>query len=85
MTLLLVASTRSDLPAWGGPLDVVVAFTLIATAFLIWRRAGDRAGVREFRIGHGVAAIVPALALAWLVLYTIPSALALVGRPRIAS
>lgn len=106
VALLLFASTRSDLPAWGGPLDVAIAFTLVATAFLIWRRAGDRAGLRELRIGHGVAAIVPTLVLVaiwwyrdsldfnvllpglawrtWLVLYTIPSALALVLRRRIA-
>jgi len=62
--LLLRASTRTDLPAWGGPLDVIVAFTLVATGLLIWRRAGDRTGLPELRIGHGVAAIVPALVLA---------------------
>jgi hypothetical protein len=100
VALLLFASTRADLPSWGGPLDVVIAFTLVATGFLIWRRAGDRAGFREFRAGHAAAAIVPALLLVaiwwyresldfnvllpglawrtWLVLYTIPSALALV-------
>lgn len=93
-------------PGAGGPLDVAIAFTLVATAFLIWRRAGDRAGLRELRIGHGVAAIVPTLVLVaiwwyrdsldfnvllpglawrtWLVLYTIPSAQALVLRHRIA-
>jgi hypothetical protein len=64
VTLLLIASTRSDLPPWGGPVDVIIAFTLVATAFLIWRRAGDRAGLGELRIGHGVAAVVPALVLA---------------------
>ena len=102
VTLLFIASTRTDLPSWGGPLDAVIAFTLVATAFLIWRRAGDRAGLGEFRIGHGVAAIVPALVLAaiwwyrdaldfnvllpglawrtWLVLFTLPSALALLRR-----
>lgn len=105
MTLLLIASTRSDLPAWGGPLDVVIAFTLVATAVLTWRRAGEHAGLRELRIGHGVVAIVPAFVLiaiwwyresldfnillpglawrTWLVLYTVPSALALVMRHRI--
>jgi len=31
--------------------------------FLIWRRAGSAAGMRELRIGHGVAAIV--LAAIW--------------------
>ncbi|MDQ2913061.1 MAG: hypothetical protein M3T56_07375 [Chloroflexota bacterium] len=84
-----------------------MAFTLVATAFLFWRRAGDRAGLREFRIGHGVAAFLPALVLAaiwwyrdslnfnvllpglawrtWLVLYTIPSAVALVSRRRLAT
>jgi hypothetical protein len=88
------------LPSWGGPLDVIVALTLVATAFLIWRRAGSVAGIREFRLSHGVAAIAPALGLVamwwyresldfnillpglawrtWLVLYTTPSALALV-------
>ncbi len=77
-----------------------MAFTLVATAFLIWRKAGNAAGIRKFRIGHGVAAVGPALVLAaiwwyresldfnvllpglawrtWLILYTIPSALALV-------
>lgn len=86
---------------------MIVAFTLIGTSFLIWRRAGSRAGVGEFRIGHGVAAVVPALVLAamwwyrealdfnvllpglawrtWLVLYTIPYALALVLRRRLAT
>ena len=104
---MLIASTRADLPPWGGPLDVAIAFTLVATSFLIWRRAGNRAGIEEFRIGHGVAAIVPALALAamwwyrealdfnvllpglawrtWLVLYTIPSALALVSSRKLPS
>ena len=63
VALLLFASTRADLPAWGGPLDAAIAFTLIATAFLIWRRAGDRVGLPELRLGHAVAAIVPALVL----------------------
>lgn len=107
VTLLLIASTRSDLPSWGGPLDVIIAFTLVGTGVLIWRRAGDRAGFREFRVGHGVAAIIPALMLAaiwwyresldmnvllpglawrtWLVLYTIPAALALVMPRRLTS
>jgi amino acid transporter len=62
--LLLIASTRADLPPWGGPLDGIIAFTLVGTGLLIWRRAGDRAGLREFRIGHGVAAVLPALVLA---------------------
>lgn len=79
----------------------------MATGFLIWRRAGNAAGIREFRIGHGVAAIVPALGLlaiwwyresldfnillpglawrTWLVLYTVPSALALVQPRRLPS
>jgi hypothetical protein len=86
---------------------VIIAFTLVGTGFLIWRRADDRAGIREFRVGHGVAAIVPALVLAaiwwnrdsldfnvllpglawrtWLVLYTLPSALALVLPRRLPS
>ena len=62
--LLLFASTRSDLPSWGGPLDGIIAFTLVATGFLVWRRAGDRSTLAEFRAGHAVAAIVPALLLA---------------------
>ena len=104
---MLFASTRADLPSWGGPLDVVIAFTLVATALLIWRRAGNAAEIREYRIGHGVAAVVPALVLAalwwyresldfnvllpglawriWLVLYTIPYALALVLPRRLPS
>ncbi len=71
--------------------------------FLIWRRAGSAAGMRELRIGHGVAAIVlaaiwwyresldfnillPGLAWrTWHVLYTIPSALALVLPRRLPS
>ena len=72
VTLLLIASTRTDLPSWGGPLDVIIAFTLVGTGLLIWRRAGDRAGIRDFRVGHGLAWRT------WLVLYTIPSALTLV-------
>jgi hypothetical protein len=36
----------------------------VATGFLIWRRAGNGIEIRELRIGHGVAAIVPALVLA---------------------
>ena len=63
VALLLFASTRADLPAWGGLLDAAIAFTLIATAFLIWRRAGDRVGLRDLRLSHGVAATVPALVL----------------------
>jgi hypothetical protein len=59
-----LASAGADLPSWGGPLDVLIAFTLVATSFLIWRRAGNRAGIGEFRVGHGVAAVVPALMLA---------------------
>lgn len=42
---------------------MVIAFTLVATAFLIWRRAGDRPGLGQLRLAHGVAAIVPALVL----------------------
>jgi hypothetical protein len=64
VSLLLFASTRKDLQAWGGPLDGIVAFTLVGTAFFIWRRAGDRAGLGEFRTSHAAAAIVPALVLA---------------------
>ena len=84
-----------------------MAFTLVATGFLIWRRAGNRVGLEEFRAGHAIAAIVPALALAaiwwyresldfnillpglawrtWLVLYTVPSALAFVRPHRLRS
>ncbi|HEY7625244.1 MAG TPA: hypothetical protein VIA63_09490 [Candidatus Limnocylindria bacterium] len=43
---------------------MAIAFTLVATSLLIWRRAGDRAGVTELRASHAVAAIVPALVLA---------------------
>jgi hypothetical protein len=66
LALLLYASTRTDLPSWGGPLDVVIAFTLVATAFLIWRRAGTRTTPSDLRLGHRVAAGVPALLLAAL-------------------
>ena len=63
IALLLFASTGADLPPWGGRLDGLIAFTLVATGFIIWRRAADNAGRWELRIGHGVAAIVPALVL----------------------
>ena len=46
-----------------GPLDGVVAFTLVATALLIWRRAGTRTALSDFRLGPSLAAIVPALML----------------------
>ncbi len=52
------------MPSWGGPLDVAIAFTLIATSFLVWRRAGERVGPAELRARHAVAAVVPALVLA---------------------
>jgi len=105
--LLLISSTRADLPSWGGPLDVLSAFTLVGTSVLIWRAAGDRVGLRELRDGHTVAATVPALVLVgiwwyrealdfnvllpglawrtWLVLYTVPSALAWVLPRRLPS
>ena len=40
-----------------------MAFTLVGTAFLIWRRAGDRSGLRELSLGHTIATTVPALVL----------------------
>jgi amino acid transporter len=49
--------------------DVVIAFSLIATSFLIWRRAAGREGLRALRMAHGIAAIVPALVLVALWLY----------------
>jgi hypothetical protein len=107
LALLLIASTRADLPSWGGLLDAFIALALVGTSFLIWRAAGDRAGLRELRLGHTVAATVPALVLVaiwwyresldfnvllpglawrtWLVLYTLPSALALVLPRRLPS
>ena len=100
VALLLIASTRSDLPSWGGIVDGIIAFTLVGTSFFVWRRGGEAATLRDLRIGHGLAATVPALMLVaiwwyrdsldlnvllpglawrtWLVLYTVPSALALV-------
>ena len=107
VALLLIASTRSDLPSWGGIVDGIIAFTLVGTSFFVWRRAGEAATLRDLRIGHGLAATVPALMLVaiwwyrdsldlnvllpglawrtWLVLYTVPSALALVLPRRLSA
>ena len=64
VTLLLIASTRSELPAWGGPLDGIIAFAAVATAALIWYAAPKPAGARALSIGHAAAATVPALEIA---------------------
>ena len=63
-TLLLIASTRSELPAWGGPVDVVVAFAVVATAAWIWMLAPKIRSSWSLTIGHAAAATIPALEIA---------------------
>jgi len=62
--LLLIASTLSDLPAWGGPVDVVFAFAVVATAAWIWTLAPKARDPWALTVGHAVAATVPALEIA---------------------
>jgi hypothetical protein len=62
--LLLIASTRSALPAWGGPVDVVFAFAVVATAAWIWMLAPKTRDPWALSVGHAAAATAPALALA---------------------
>jgi len=59
--LLLTASTRSELPVWGGPVDVVLAFAVVATAAGIWMRAAKVRDASSLAIGHAAAATLPAL------------------------
>ena len=65
VTLLLIASTaRSNLPGWGGPVDVAIAFALVATAAWIWAVAPKTRGPWALSVGHAAAATVPALEIA---------------------
>ena len=63
-TLLLIASTRTELPVWGGPVDGVLAFAVVGTAVLIWSMAPRSKSADALAIGHAAAATVPALAIA---------------------
>ena len=62
--LLLTASTRSDLPEWGGPVDVVIAFAVVATAAGIWMAAPKVRDASSLAVGHAAAATLPALEIA---------------------
>ena len=65
VTLLLIASTaRSSLPAWGGPVDVALAFALVGTGAWIWVVAPKVRDVAALSVGHAAAATVPALEIA---------------------
>lgn len=64
IALLLVASTRSELPAWGGPVDVVLAFIVIGTAAWIWMLAPKLRDPSALAAGHAAAATVAALEIA---------------------
>ncbi|HUR29109.1 MAG TPA: hypothetical protein VM509_13050 [Planctomycetota bacterium] len=63
-TLLLVASTRSALPIWGGLLDGVLAFAVVGTAAWIWAIAPKTRDPWALSVGHAAAAFIPALVLA---------------------
>ena len=62
--LLLTASTRNDLPAWGGPVDVVIAFAVVSNAAAIWILAPKVRDAASLAVGHAAAATLPALELA---------------------
>ena len=64
LALLLTASTRSDLPVWGGPVDGVLAFAVVGTAAWIWMVAPKVRHPRSLAIGHAAAATIPALEIA---------------------
>ena len=62
--LLLIASTRSELPSWGGPVDGVLAFVVVGTALWIWVKAPKTRDAGALAAGHAAAATVPALEIA---------------------
>jgi len=62
--LLLAASTRSELPAWGGPVDGGLAFVVVATAAGIWMLAPKVRDASSLTVGHAAAATLPALVIA---------------------
>ena len=62
--LLLTASTRTDIPPWGGPVDVVIAFAVVATAAGIWTLAPKVRDAASLAVGHAAAATLPALEIA---------------------
>lgn len=70
LSLLLIASMPPEerLPRWGGPIDVALAFSIVATLIVLHRAAADRVGIGELRTGYRVAATLPAvmLVLLWL-------------------
>ena len=72
VVLLLAASASAhgveDLPRWGGPLDVVLAFSLVVTLALVDAAARGRVGARALAVGRYAAALVVPLALVamWL-------------------
>ena len=65
IALLLIASTaRSNLPGWGGPVDVALAFALVGTAAWIWMLAPKTRDAWALSAGHAAAATIPALVIA---------------------
>jgi hypothetical protein len=65
VALLLIASTaRSNLPEWGGAVDVAIALALVATAAWIWTLAPRKRDAWALSVGHTAAATVPALVIA---------------------
>jgi hypothetical protein len=67
ITLLLIASiSRSPLPAWGGYLDVGIAFLIAILGFVIFGRAKDNP---QYRVGHRAALnIIPIILLGMWIL-----------------
>jgi hypothetical protein len=66
--LLWASTTPAPLPRWGGPIDGVIAFTLVGTLALLYQTAAKRVGLAELRASHRVATTLPAVIfiLLWL-------------------
>jgi hypothetical protein len=64
MLLLIASTTRSNLPDWGGPVDVALAFALVGTAAWIWMLAPKTRDAWALSVGHAAAATIPALVIA---------------------
>src|SRR6185503_15829997 len=101
---LLYASTHRDIPRWGGPVDVGIAFAVVAVSTGIYMKAGGNITGEPVELSYRIATVLPTVVILamwiladrliwnvllpgvawrmWLLLYTLPRAIALVRNAR---
>jgi hypothetical protein len=62
-TLLFTASlfTSSALPAWGGPMDVIMALVIVLFAFWFYAKTGKADLTKYIQFSYSITSLLPAL------------------------